>query len=443
MFTKAYKTTNPHNMKRTLISLVALCLATISMNGQNAYVCHGYGYDTYTIADIGDMTFSADQTTVNIAGETYEVADIDSITFSEPQFPMITIEYNGTTATVNIPAGITGVTCSSGTSSHVVITSTNTTTEYMYSLSGTSSDGSFTLNGSYKLTMQLNGVKLISRQGAAIDIECGKRIDCIVKEGTVNTLTDSSSGDQKAAFYTKGHIEFKGGGILNVKGNLKHAIAAKEYLIIKGSFGTLNVLSAVSDGIHCGRGDKGSEHNYFQMNGGTVNIGSCGSDCIDSDDYGCIKIKDGTLKLNITATDGTGLKCDSIFTMSGGNIILNITGAASEGICTSYTGNFKGGTISGTLSADGARGIRGKNVTKVTGTVRSGGNLNFSGTNVNLTVSGGTDTSTSNKAFGIKADKTLTQTAGDITINVTNSAAADIYAATDTWTGGTRNGASK
>ncbi len=430
-------------MKQTLISLIALCLTSVSVNGQNAYVCHGYGYDTYSVADIGDMTFSADQTTVDIAGETYDVSDIDSITFSEPQFPMITIVYDGTTATVNIPSSITGVTCSSGTSSHVVITSTNTTTEYMYSLSGNSTNGSFTLNGSYKLTVQLAGLKLISQKGAAIDIECGKRIDCLVKAGTVNTLSDNSSGEQKAAFYTKGHIEFKGGGTLNVKGNLKHAIAAKEYLILKASFGTLNILSAVSDGIHCGRGEKGSGHNYFQMNGGNVTISQCGSDCIDSDDYGCAKIKGGTLNLNISATDGKGLKCDSILTVNGGEIILNITGAASEGICTSYTGNFKGGTISGSLTANGTRGIRGKNVTKVTGTVRLGGNLNFNGTDINLTLSGGTDTSTGNKSYGIIADKTLTQTAGDITISVNNSAATAISATTDTWTGGQRNGVSK
>jgi len=415
----------------------------LPIHAQNAYVCHGYRYDTYSISSLDDIVFSDDQASVTIGDETYDVSDIDSITFSEPQFEMVKVVYNGTTATVTIPSTYTGVTCSSGTSSHVVLTSSNTTTEYLYCIEGNSSDGSFTINGEYKLTLMLNGVDLTSNQGAAVDIECGKRIDVLVNEGTTNTFADYSGGSQKAAFYTKGHIEFKGAGTLNVSGNLKHAICAKEYLILKASFGTLNVLEAVSDGIHCGRGEKdNAEDNYFQMNGGNVTISNCGSDCIDSDDYGCMKIKGGNLTMNISQADGTGLKCDSIFQMTDGVIAINVTGTASEGIRTSYQGYFSGGTVSGNITANGARGIRGKKVTKLTGTTLNGGYLNFTGTNVSLTVSGGTDSSSSNKCFGIKADNTLTQTAGDITITVSNSQASDISASSDSWTGGTRNGTS-
>ena len=59
-----------------------------------------------------------------------------------------------------------------------------------------------------------------------------------------------------------------------------------------------------------------------------------------------------------------------------------------------------------------------------------------------MTISGGTYTDNS-KCFGIKADQTLKQTAGDISITVSNSAATAIKATTDTWTGGTRNGKGK
>lgn len=428
-------------MKKTLTSLALLCITTLGINAQSAYVCHGYGYDTYTIAEIGDMTFSTDQTTVEIGGETYDVADIDSITFAEPQFPTVSIVYNGTTATVTIPSAIKGVTCSSGTSSHVVLTSTNTTTEYLYTASGTSTNGSLTINGSYKMSLMLDGLTLTSQKGAAIDIECGKRIDLIVKEGTTNTLVDCASGSQKAALYTKGHIEVKGGGTLNVTGKTKHAIAAKEYLVLKASLGTLNILGAEGDGIHCGKGEKGSEHNYFQMNGGTVNIAGCTNDCIDSDDYGCAKIKGGTLTLNVVGTDASGILCDSIYRQTGGTIVLNVSGQEAKGIRTAYSATFKSGKIEGTVSGNGARGIRAKSVVKLTGTVRNGGFLYFDGTDVDLTISGGAYTTT--KCIGIEADKTLTQTAGDITLNVTNAAATDISATTDTWTGGTRNGASK
>lgn len=416
----------------------------IPIHAQSVYVCKGFNYTKYQIASLGDITFDAAKMTISIAGEEQDISEIDSITFEEPQFEKINVKYNGSTATVTIPASFTGVTCTSGNSSHVVINSTNTTQEYPYYLEGSSSNGSLTINGDYKLTVMLGGVSLTSGKGAAIDIECGKRIDIILQEGTTNTLADASSGDQKAALYTKGHAEFKGAGTLNVKGNAKHAIAAKEYIELKGSLGTINILGAESDGIHCGRGEKGnSEDNFFRMNGGTVIISNCGSDCIDSDDYGNVKIKGGNLTLNVPQKDGTGIKCDSLFTMSGGNITIAVSGDISEGIRSAYRATFSGGKVTGTVTANGARGIRGKKATKTTDTTKNGGFLDFTGTDISLVVSGGTYTADQSKCFGIKADQTLTQTAGDITISVSNSDAVGIKATTDTWTGGTRNGATK
>ena len=46
-----------------------------------------------------------------------------------------------------------GVTCTSGTSSHVVLESTNTTKEMYYAISGSSTAGSLTINVSYKLNL--------------------------------------------------------------------------------------------------------------------------------------------------------------------------------------------------------------------------------------------------------------------------------------------------
>ena len=431
-------------MKKILLGIMWVVGIIIPIHAQTVYVCKGYNYTKYQIASLGDITFDADQSTISIAGEKQAIEEIDSITFEEPQYQMVTIVYDGTSATVTIPSSFSGVTCTSGNSSHVVITSTNTTDEYLYYVQGTSSNGSLTINGDYKLAIKLGGVELTSGKGAAIDVECGKRIDVILEEGTTNTLTDYASGSQKAALYTKGHVEFKGAGTLNVTGKAKHGIAAKEYIELKGSLGTINVLSAVGDGIHCGRGEKGNpEDNYFQMNGGTVSISNCGSDCIDSDDYGNVKIKGGTLALNVSQKDGSGIKCDSLFTMSNGNISLDVNGATSDGIRCVYKATFKGGSINGVVTAEGAKGIHGKKAIKVTDTTRNGGFLNFDGTNVTLTVSGGTYTIDQSHCYGIKADQTLTQTAGDITITVSNPAATNIYAVTDTWTGGTRNGETK
>ena len=431
-------------MKKILLGFVWALGIIFPIHAQNVYVCKGFNYTKYQVASLGDITFDAAKMTVSIAGEEQDISEIDSITFEEPQFERVRIVYNGTTATVTIPSSFKGVTCTSGSSSHVVINSTNTSQEIPYYLEGSSSNGSLTVNGEYKLSVIFGGVDLTSGKGAAIDIQCGKRIDFILAQGTINTLSDYAGGEQKAALYTKGHAEFKGAGTLNVKGNVKHAIAAKEYIELKGSLGTVNILGAASDGIHCGKGEKGnSEDNVFRMNGGTVTISNCGSDCIDSDDYGNVKIKGGKLTLNVSQADGSGIKCDSLFTMSDGNINLAVSGVVSEGIRCSYRASFKGGTINGTVTANGSRGIRGKKSTKVTDTTKNGGFLEFNGTNVSLEVSGGIYSADQSKCFGIKADQTLTQTAGDISITVSNSAATGIKATTDTWTGGTRNGATK
>ena len=431
-------------MKKILLGIIWAVGVVIPIHAQTVYVCKGFNYTKYQIASLGDITFDATKMTMSIAGEEQTISEIDSITFEEPQFKKISIVYNGSTAKVTIPSNIKDVTCTSGTNSHVVITAKNTTEEYLYEVQGSSSNGSLTINGDYKMSVMLGGLALTSGKGAAIDIECGKRIDIILAEGTTNTLSDYAGGEQKAALYTKGHAEFKGAGTLNVSGNVKHAIAAKEYLELKGSLGTINILKAVSDGIHCGKGEKGNpEDNYFQMNGGTVTISNCGSDCIDSDDYGNVKIKGGTLTLNVAQEDGTGIKCDSLFTMSGGTLTLAVSGVVAEGIRCSYRASFNGGSIDGAVTALGSRGIRGKKATKSTDTTKNGGYLDFNGTNVTLTVSGGTYTVDQSKCFGIKADQTLKQTAGDISITVSNSAATAIKAATDTWTGGTRNGKGK
>lgn len=430
-------------MKKILICVIGLLGVLIPIQAQNVYVCSGYGYDIYSLDDVGDMTFSSSSGSMTIGSETYDVDDIDSITFIEPKFPTVEVVYSGTTASVTIPSSITGVTCSSGTDSHVVLTSNTSDTEYLYTVSGSSTNGSLTINGDYKLSLKLAGLTLKSGSGAAIDIECGKRIDVYLKEGTENTLTDYANGVQKGALYTKGHAEFKGSGTLNVTGNTKHAICAKEYIVLKSSLGTINILGAVSDGIHCGKAEAGNANNYFQMNGGTVNIAKCAGDCIDPDDYGCMIIKGGTLNLAIAQLEGTGMKCDSIFTMTGGNIGFIASGIASEAIRCTYHAYFNGGTISGNVTANGSRGIRGKNTTKYTDTTLKGGYLDFNGTNVNLNVSGGTYTAEGLKCFGIKADLTLKQTAGDLTVTVTNTAATDVKATTDSWIGGTRNGVSQ
>ncbi|MBR4729738.1 MAG: carbohydrate-binding domain-containing protein [Prevotella sp.] len=351
---------------------------------------------------------------------------------------VIKIEYKGATATVNVPSSITNV-VSSVNGANVTITSNSTNKEYTYQVKGTSTDGSLTINGDYKMTLQLAGVTLTNAHGgAAIDVECGKRIAVELADGTVNTLCDAASGSQKAALYFKGHAEFKGSGTLNVSGKLKHAISAKEYIELKSSTGTINVLEAVSDGIHCGKGKQNNENNYFLIKGGVVNITNVGGDGIDSDDYGVVRIEGGTLSVNIK-DDASGLKADSTVTIKEGILNISVKGEDSKGIRANHTVNIMGGRTTIIVEGDGSKGIKAKRYESGS-TVLNGGFLNISGGELSVQCTGGNLPAESGftKCVAVSVDADLKQTAGDVDITVTGpETVAYTVDGSDTHTDGT------
>lgn len=408
-------------MKRIIAVALPFVAGVCANAQQKLYLCDGFKSNVVEVTSAADITFSEGHKHIYIGSEKFDIADIDSITFDAPVFKEVKVTFAGAEAKVEIPSYVKGVT-SSVSGANVVITSANTSDEILYTVSGTSSNGSLTINGEYKLTVALDGLNLVSTSSKApIDIECGKRINLLLKEGKENTIIDGVSNTAKGAFYTSGHLEIEGGGTLNVKGNAKHALCAKEYLQIKKSTGKINVLGAVSDGIHCGKGKVNDDNSFFQINGGEVNVSNVGSDCIDCDDYGCAIIKGGKLNLNVSQSDGSGLKVDSCIYMTAGDIKVDVTGNVSEGIRANFATYFDGGKITSTVSGKGARAIRAKKSTKTTDTVVNGGFMYFNGTDVDLTVSGAKNTADNTVCYGIKADTEFKQTAGTITITVTSS----------------------
>lgn len=296
---------------------------------KKAYLCKNGSYTTVDIQNGLDIDLTA---------------GLDSVTFSKPQMGNdVMIVYNGTTATVTIPQQLAeAVTCSSGTSSDVVLTNINTTDEVFYHVSGSSSAGSLTINADYKMTVKLNGVSLTSTKGAAIDLACGKRIDVILGDGTTNSLTDFAGGTQKACLNTKGHVELSGAGTLNVTGNCNHAIRSKEYFDVKKTVKAINILKAANDAIHVGQ--------YFQMAGGvltidknTMNDGiqveyeTDDNDKIiaDEENTGRAIISGGTFNITLAnAEDAKGIKADGDILISGGTFTIDATSNGSRGIQT-------------------------------------------------------------------------------------------------------------
>lgn len=305
------------------LGLLVLCNETTAQNYY--YICKDRSYQTVEI-DNG-MELPLDWT------------DIDSITFSVPQFPVVPtptdgdtvrITYSGSSVSVAIPDKYAGLVTSSGTGGDLVINSTASDEEIIYKLTGTSTSGSLTFYGSYKATFVLDNLNLTSTSGAAMNILCGKRIAIELAEGSSNSLTDASDGEQKACLYVKGHTEFSKGGSLTVTGNSKHAISSKEYILIKKTIGTITVNSAVKDGIHAGQ--------YFKMNGGKLNIlNGVGEDGIqaevtdNSEDEcnGQIIIEGGELNVNLKSDYSKCLKADSLCTVVDG--VMTLTQAGKSG----------------------------------------------------------------------------------------------------------------
>ena len=386
-------------MKRTLFSMIALMLA-IAAGAQTLNVKVGSVTYQFPAEQTGEMTY-ANGETMTIMGKTFTLADITSMTIdnSEVTDGTIGVSYNGSTASVTVAGNVAQYVTPTVSGAHVSIAQSDELAEEItYTLSGTSNDGEFYMSGSYKATIELNGLTLTNTtpvySGAAVHIQNGKRIKVKIVTGTTNTLSDASSGSQKGCLYIKGHAEFAQKGTLNVVGNVKHGIKTGEYFTIKNA--TINVTSAAGDGISCAE--------YFLMESGTINISGTQDDGIQCDidgdastgettdheeeDSGNVYLKGGTLNINVTAAATKGIKADGDIKISDGDITVKTTGGGAwdsddkktkASSCLSADGNMtiSGGTLNLTSTGAGGKGINGDGTFTATGgttTIKTSGN---------------------------------------------------------------------
>ncbi|MBR6844662.1 MAG: carbohydrate-binding domain-containing protein, partial [Bacteroidales bacterium] len=349
----------------------------------------------------------------------------------------VTVVYSGDTATVSVASNVSQYLTVTQSGAHVSIEqSSDLATEITYTLSGTSSDGEFYMSGSYKATIELNGLTLTNAtpvySGAAVHIQNGKRINVKVITGTTNTLVDAASGSQKGCLYVKGHAEFKQQGTLNVVGNVKHAIKAGEYISLKNA--TLNISSAVGDGISCNQ--------YFLMESGTVNISGTGDDGIQCDlegdtataitedhedeDSGNIYIEGGNITVNCAAIAAKGIKAAGDIFISGEPVIDVTTSGNGEwdeddletkaacGISADGDIDISGGTLTLTATGSGGKGTKCDSVLTISGgdiTVTTSGTLYYNnGTTENTNYTGNTDNVSSDYYSSPKGIKTGVKT---------------------------------
>lgn len=319
-----------------LLSLLLCC----TMQAQEQIRIWQGGNTSSSRFTTSELLFSEDGANLSVNGTTFQTSEIDSIMVVHT----VTVTYNGAQATVDL-GHAPGVTYTTD-GAHVNIVSTNTKDELEFVLQGESTQGSLTYTGSLKCKFYLNGLKLTSDKGAAIgadggviDIQCGKRVDLILNDGTENILVDAPNGQQKAALYCKGHVELSGGGSLTVTGKSKHGIATNEYLELKKSAGNITVNGAVSDAMHI--------EQYFLMEGGKVTLSGQGGDALQVE----------TKMLDDDITEDPEKENNGLMFIRGGSIDIAAAAADTKGIKAPKDLVISGGTFNITASGDGTRGI--------------------------------------------------------------------------------------
>lgn len=403
-------------MKRIFTLIAAAALTSSAAMAQNLKVYTGHVVTSFAAETLGDVNFG-NGAQLTLQGKTFNTADIDSIVVDRSQAAAahtMQVAYANGNTWVTVSGDVASLLNVVVNGDHVsVVAAPETAEEITYALGGTAANGSFYMDGHFKSTLRLDNLNLTNPDSAAVCIDNGKRINVILADGSTNSLTDAAGGTQKACFFINGHAEFKGAGVLNLTGNTKHAYASDEYTWIKENGTTINVLSSANDGLHI--------EQYFQMDGGTLNVSGTKGDCID---VSCTKsiddlqngqaiINGGSITMDVAAVDVKGLKSEKDMTINGGIIKATVSGNGSKGM--SVGGNLliaqaEGATtlinmtVSGTTYkyTDPTTGL--EDSSKCRG-IKVTGNYTLSGGTISMTVTG-------KKAKGISIDGQYTYLGG-------------------------------
>ena len=425
-----------HRTDKTTLGLPITIADSVSLNGSN-------------------VVFTA----TNGVTKSMPNTEVEKVTLGDPS-TIVEVKYNGSDAEIVNPFAFEGVTVEK-VGADVVVTSASES-EITYQLTGNTTTGSFKVYSDKKFVLNMNNVSITNDDGAAINIQSGKK--CTVNLIGTSTLEDTpfystvSGEDQKGCFFSEGQIIFTGTGTLNVTCNYKHGICSDDYIDIQG--GNVNIVKAANDGIRV--------NDYFLMTDGSLTTAATG-DGIDGD-AGYIQIDGGTMNITVSTADTKGIKCDSVITVNGGDVTLTVPAAQGKGFKTKQTMTVNGGTITANMTGDVAivsndpsycTAIKTDvDFVQTNGTINithsgaggrgisADGDVNLKGGNLTITVTGGNGTYTNTSGVTdnyaptcVSADGNVNVTGGNITVNVkANSAKGFKSDKNTTVSGGTITG---
>lgn len=388
--------------------LLTILISCLGLQAQDYYInLHTAGQVMFqsNVNGINSMNFQGSNSTllnINLSNDNYSfpISAFDSITFdlhNPAQLgDTVMVNYNGSTATVQNPFPSSVFVTTSG--AKVTISSIGTS-NIVYCLSGTAEPGRFEIESTTTPTILLNGVSLTNPTGKAMDLTCEDGIILKLADGTENQLCDGTESDKKAALMCNNDLLVQGNGTLTVTGLVQHAAKVKGQLNMTS--GTIVVASSVTDGIHA---------EGLLVQGGNINVLSCGDDALtseldayiyggnititsSSDSINAISIDStlivngGTIDINITGNDAKCIKADKELTINGGTFILNHSGDVSKGIKSNRTITITDGDF--TIVSSGStvlETINGQNVPSYCTAIKGDTDINISGGTFNITL---------------------------------------------------------
>ena len=212
---------------------------------------------------------------------------------------------------------------------HVSIVSTMGLAGMKFYLSGSTPDGSFSLDNDAKYELVLNGVSISS--ATTVPIKLGKKTarTITLANGTVSTLTDSNSSDGKAVINTKGPTTIGGGGTLVVNANKKNGISSDYDITVSGGNLMVNVTADAGKGIKADGNISITGGNITVTPSGSLTMDSVGlgfdpSYCTGIGADGNVSISGGTVDITLPASNkaGRGIKADGHIHVTGGSITV-------------------------------------------------------------------------------------------------------------------------